>query len=98
MSKNLTYKWKKRREIQYKLFLKFLKKENLYKEFRRVVKKSPSLTSYFNGNMYEYIFILYDYDSTIHNRYNFWNLERKWSVIVDNYKRIKKSNYIIYGK
>lgn len=98
MAKILTNKCKKRREIQYKLFLKFLKKENLYKEFRRIIKKSPSLNSYFNGNMYEYIYILYNYDSTVNNRYNFWNLENKWGLIVNNYKRIKKSNYIIYGK
>lgn len=87
-----------RKEIQTKLFLKFLKKEKQYDKYIKTILQNPSKKIHFNGSMYDYIFVFYDYSWTYIQENKWRNLRNKWYDIVDNYKKIKKSNYKIYGK
>lgn len=87
-----------RKEIQTKLFVKFLKQEKQYDKYLKTLINNPSKKIHFNGSMYDYVFIFYDY-SWNHMRESEWRkLRNKWCNVVDNYKKIKKSNYKIYGK
>jgi hypothetical protein len=87
-----------RKEIQTKLFLKFLKKEKQYDKYIKTILQNPSKKIYFNGSMYDYIFVFHDYSWTYSQEIRWRNLRNKWYNIVNNYKKIKKSNYKIYGK
>lgn len=87
-----------RKEIQTKLFLKFLKKEKQYDTYIKTILQNPSKKIHFNGSMYDYIFVFYEYSWTYAQEIKWRNLRNKWYDIVDNYKKIKKSNYKIYGK
>lgn len=87
-----------RKEIQTKLFLKFLKKEKQYDKYINTILQNPSKKIHFNGSMYDYIFVFYDYGWSYSQEIKWRNLRNKWYDIVDNYKKIKKSNYKIYGK
>ena len=48
--------------------------------------------------MYDYIFSIYEYAPNHLTQTQWVNLQSKWGVIVDNYKKIKKNKYKIYGK
>lgn len=87
-----------RKEIQTKLFLKFLKKEKQYDKYIKIILNNPSKKIHFNESMYDYIFVFYEYSWTYGQEIKWRNLRNKWYNIVDNYKKIKKSNYKIYGK
>ena len=87
-----------RKEIQTKLFVKFLKKEKQYDKYLKTLINNPSQKVRFSGSMYDYIFIFYDYSWRCMRESEWRKLRNKWYNIVDNYKKIKKSNYKIYGK
>ena len=87
-----------RKEIQTKLFVKFLKQEKQYDKYLKTLINNPSKKIHFNGSMYDYIFVFYDYGWSYSQEIKWRNLRNKWYNIVDNYKKIKKSNYKIYGK
>lgn len=87
-----------RKEIQTRLFLKFLKKEKQYDKYIKTILQNPDQKIHFNGSMYDYIFAFYDYSWPYYQEVKWRYLRNKWDKIVDNYKKIKKSNYKIYGK
>lgn len=87
-----------RKEIQTKLFVKFLKQEKQYDKYLKTLINNPSKKIHFNGSMYDYIFVFYDDICSYHQEIKWRHLRNKWYDIVDNYKKIKKSNYKIYGK
>ena len=87
-----------RKEIQIKLFVKFLKQEKQYDKYLKTLINNPSKKIHFNGSMYDYIFVFYDYGWSFSQEIKWRTLRIKWYNIVDNYKKIKKSNYKIYGK
>ena len=96
MSKEL---YKKRQEIQHKLFFKFLKQNNEWTTFlklhnpnsRDVLGCDP--LNYLKYGMRDYIFCFFNQGYS-----KFTQLDRKWGEIVDKYKKIKKKDYKIYGK
>lgn len=98
MEKNKRSVGQIRKEIQTKLFIKFLKKEKQYLTYTKVIKENPQKILHFNESMYDYIFILYRYNWDYLTECHWRKLRNKWYNIVDNYKKIKKSNYKIYGK
>ena len=87
-----------RKEIQTKLFVKFLKQEKQYDKYIKTLINNPSKKIHFNGSMYDYIFVFYEYGWSYSQEIKWRTLRNKWYNIVDNYKKIKKSNYKIYGK
>lgn len=87
-----------RKEIQTKLFLKFLKKEKQYDKYLKTIIQNPSKKIHFNGSMYDYIFVFDDYGRSFSQEIKWRHLRNKWFDVVNNYKKIKKSNYKIYGK
>ena len=80
------------------MFIKFLKQEKQYDKYLKTLINNPSKKIHFNGSMYDYIFVFYDYGWSYSQEIKWRNLRNKWYNIVDNYKKIKKSNYKIYGK
>ena len=90
--------YKKRQEIQQKLFFKFLKKEKCFQKFLNLTKIYPSHKQNLSYGMYDYIFSIYEYDARHLTRTQWLDLQYKWGEIVNNYKKIKKNKYKIYGK
>lgn len=101
------------RKIQFKLFEKFLRINGFYWKFIKGIehynksrRTNISYKSFINWNVYYNKLPMDSYTNLCHHavKYNLityeekFELEDKWYKFINRYKRIKKSNYNIYGK
>lgn len=101
------------RKIQFKLFEKFLKINGFYWKFIKGIERynksrrmNISYETYIRWSIYDNNFPMDSYTNLCHHavKYNLmtyeekFELEDKWYKFINRYKRIKKSNYSIYGK
>lgn len=98
MNRTKSTAFKKRQEIQHKLFFKFLKKNKEWGNFLKLhslhsqdVMYNP--LQYLNYSMWDYAYCFFNEGYA-----RFTRLNLQWGQIVDNYKKIKKKDYTIYGK
>lgn len=92
-------KFQIQKEIQFKLFLRFLKHHNLLKDAYRckphLVKNS---CNYPWTSFYEYLWYVENYILVNKSFSELNRIKREWKNIVERYKKIKKKKYAIYGK
>ena len=103
MTQNRNRKIDKQKEVQFKLFLRFLKQNNLMdclygKDNKHYYKNIKKVCEHPWTSLYDYLYLL---NGQLGLRFSFNgrnNLLRKWNAVATNYKKIKKSKYTVYGK